>query len=371
MTANPLFSDDVARFLEILMAPETMPELKPTEWSAMLRFGRQTALSARLAVLAGQAGVTDRLPEKVQAHFEAALATWRDNDRMIRYETDVLAKVLRRMGVGFALLKGGAYVFADLPFAQGRLCSDIDILVARRDLAAAEAGVRKAGWVALEKDDYDDHYYRAWMHELPPLRHRDTNTIIDIHHTILPVTSRLKPDPALLLAEASRTDLAGVHVLAPCDMALHAAAHAFYDGDLDRRVRDLYDLHCLFAHFGADPKFWTRLANRARVLQLSRPLFYALRYCGALLGSAIPDSILLDLKSDAPSASALRLMDWAAPKALMPRHPDRKNRAASVAALLLFIRSHWLKMPPGLLFRHLVRKGGKRAGIGRRGGPTR
>ena len=38
---------------------------------------------------------------------------------------------------------------------------------------------------------------------------------------------------------------------------------------------------------------------------------------------------------------------------LIPTHPDKSNRAAAMAGWLLYLRSHWLRMPPLLLMRHL------------------
>ena len=39
---------------------------------------------------------------------------------------------------------------------------------------------------------YDDAYYRDHMHELPPLIHKERDRMIDVHHTILPLTARPK-----------------------------------------------------------------------------------------------------------------------------------------------------------------------------------
>ena len=46
----------------------------------------------------------------------------------------------------------------------------------------------------MKSDPYDDAYYRRWMHELPPLIHRERDRMIDVHHTILPLTARITPD---------------------------------------------------------------------------------------------------------------------------------------------------------------------------------
>jgi len=349
-------------FLDALMRPETMVSLTVRQWNTVLRFGRQTGLSARLACLARSSGIWEQIPEKARQHFESAEAISRDNHRMVRYDVGMIADALDHAKLPFALLKGAAYVWSDLDLARGRLCSDVDILVARPDLEAAEEAVKEAGWVPLKQDEYDDYYYRTWMHELPPLRHHNSNTIIDIHHTILPVTSRLHPDPALLLDEVIPAGEEGIHVLAPKDMVLHAAAHLFYDGDFDRRLRDLYDLDRMLVRFGGQPGFWDALVRRADVLNLTIPLFYTLRYCATLLGTPVPAEATASIGRGTPSYLSVLLMDHLVPRTIMPRNADYPSRVTSLTAFLLYLRSHWLKMPPLLLARHLLRKAFKRVG---------
>lgn len=46
-------------------------------------------------------------------------------------------------------------------------------------------------------------------------------------------------------------------------------------------------------------------------------------------------------------------MDRLIPLALFPEHPDFPRQHAARARLLIYIRSHWLRMPPLLLARHL------------------
>ena len=79
------------------------------------------------------------------------------------------------------------------------------------------------GWLRMKIDPYDDRYYRVWMHEIPPLRHRERKTEIDLHHTILPRTSRLKPDPC---AAACRGPAAGGPKAARARAVRHGAAFA-------------------------------------------------------------------------------------------------------------------------------------------------
>jgi hypothetical protein len=226
-------------------------------------------------------------------------------------------------------------------------------------LDRVETGLEDAGWRRIKLDSYDQRYYRTWMHELPPLCHGERGTIVDVHHTILPLTARLKPDPAKLWAEAKRLNGSRLLVLAPSDMVLHSAAHLFHDGDLYRSLRDLVDINGLLGGFGRQPGFWSDLVARARALDLGRPLFYALRYARCLLATAVPDEVMTAAVAHAPPRPVLSLMDRLAPRALIPR-PSEKIEDA-LGSWLLYMRSHWLRMPAWLLLPHLghqaVRRG--------------
>ena len=159
----------------------------------------------------------------------------------MRWELNRIERALKHLRFPILLLKGAAYVAAGLP-ARGRLVSDIDIMVPRQALDGAEAALEAAGWRPIKLDPYDQRYYRTWMHELPPLVHPERGTVVDLHHTILPPTSRLKPDPAKLWSAAQPLGTGPLHVLAPPDMVPHSAAHLFHDGDLRLSLRDLVDM---------------------------------------------------------------------------------------------------------------------------------
>ena len=252
------------------------------------------------------------------------------------------------------LLKGAAYAAAELPVAEGRLASDVDIMVPREALLDVERALLQAGWQPAKLEPYDQRYYRAWMHELPPLRHSERGTFVDVHHTILPPTARLKPDPDQLLSRARRLGRSRLHVLAPTDMVLHSAAHLFHDGDLNRSLRDLVDVCDLLGYFGVDRSFWHDLASRAATLDLGRPLFYALRYGRQLLSLDVPQDIEAAVAAFAPPIPILGIMDRLVPRTLVPR--ERQGPSDDAAAMLLYMRSHWLRMPPGLLVPHLTRQ---------------
>ncbi len=178
---------------------------------------------------------------------------------------------------------------AGLPAADGRVFSDVDILVPEQAIPAVESALMLHGWSAGHHGAYYQRYYRQWMHEIPPMRHARRRTVIDVHHAILPKTARIEVDSdrmreaAIAVAGDDR-----LRVLAPVDMVLHSATHLFHEGELDNGLRDLFDLDSLLRHFGAEAGFWETLVPRAVEVGLTRPLYYALRYASQMLSTPIP-----------------------------------------------------------------------------------
>jgi hypothetical protein len=255
------------------------------------------------------------------------------------------------------LLKGAAYVMANLPSACGRLFTDIDIMVPKDRLNEVEAALMLHGWAATHHDAYDQRYYRTWMHELPPMRHVRRSTVIDVHHAILPETASIHPDPEKLRAAAcALEEHEGLKVLAPADMVLHSAAHLFHDGELENGLRDLVDIDSLLRHFGSFPSFWPELVERAVELELTRPLFYALRYAANILHTPIPLDTMEAAEAGCPSWPTRVLMDSLFTRALMPVHASCSDAFTGGARWLLYVRANWLRMPPLLLARHLFHK---------------
>ena len=349
-----------ARATELLFTaiqyPAKAASLTEPDWDLLLRIARREGLLARIAIQLEQAGVSDRIPQQALDHMIAARANAANDARMIRWEVDRIQFAVRSIETPILLLKGAAYLLADLPLAQGRLVSDVDILVPADSLHKVEAALLAAGWAALKLDPYDQDYYRRWMHELPPLRHRTRGTVVDVHHRILPQTSRLKADPTLLWANASLIADRRLRVLSPEDMLLHCAIHLFHDGDLSRGLRDLVDLHDMFEHFGSELQFWPRLTARAERLGVVRPLYYALKYSEKLLATKIPEHVLTAADRTAPPWPIKQLMDQLVSRALTPEHPDHPTIVTALARWLLYVRSHYLRMPLQLLIPHLLRK---------------
>lgn len=368
--------DEGTQLLGLLRAlmhgPAALTRLTGAEWTALLGVARAERMLGILAALAQDTGLTSQLPARVQTVFaDAQIATARAHQRA-RWEAQAVAQALAGLGTPVVLLKGTAYVVAGLPCARGRDAGDVDILLPRSWLGAAEAALQASGWRLLAGDAYDEHYYRAWMHELPPMVHVERMTELDVHHTILPRTHRLTPDARALLAAAvpalppgaavdpGLAALSTLQVLSPADMVLHSAVHLFSDGDFDGALRNLWDIDQLLRHFSTQPDFWATLTGQASLHQLERPLGHAVLHCATLLGTPVPPDIHVWARKRQRWWLVSAVTRWAMARRFADAGRTPQSVSGRLARLLLLARSHWLKMPPLMLARHLWHKARKR-----------
>ncbi|MCC6512011.1 MAG: nucleotidyltransferase family protein [Pirellulaceae bacterium] len=327
------------------------------EWETLLGQARQARLLARVAAHYLDKGWLPAAPDGPRRHLEGALRLADRQQHEVRWELDCISRALSNFGGPVVLLKGAAYLMANLPPSRGRLFADIDLMVPREKIEPVEGSLLAAGWISDERDPYNQRYYREWMHEIPPLRHVQRNTYIDLHHTITPPTSRFHVSGDKLLARIkSLNGHADMYVLSPVDMVLHSAVHLFQEGDFGHGLRDLLDLNDLLQHFGLEPEFWGELLNRADDLGLQIPLFHALLHIRRLFGTVAPLDLVNRVWQFGPNSLSRALMAWLLGLALKPDHPSCNTRFTALARWLLYVRSHALRMPPNLLVSHLVRK---------------
>ncbi|RDE24784.1 hypothetical protein DV711_04155 [Motiliproteus coralliicola] len=336
----------------VLIDPNTAVELDAEQWDLLIQQGYCSGLLARIANVLDHTSAT--IPEPASIHLSSAKQKARAHADDVRIEIKAICKALKPAGITPVFLKGAAYIINADNAASGRYFSDVDIFIPKSLLATGEQFLKWQGWQPEALDEYDEHYYREWMHEIPALIHQTRGTALDVHHNLLPLIGRIRLDSRLL--KESLTD--GQLTLNPEDRLIHSATHLFCSGEFDSAFRDLSDLDLMIREFGRQGEsFWRKLVERTEQMGLGRLLFYALRYCRHYLDSPIPESISSRMENHSPNRLALRAMDWLFLRALPPHHSSSSPRFNNIACTLLLIRSHWLKMPLSTLLPHLFRKG--------------
>ncbi|GAB4264874.1 MAG: nucleotidyltransferase family protein [Methylomicrobium sp.] len=330
--------------------------LSSYEWELFIRQSRASGLLSRIAIVYKNETFIE-VPDYVEKHFDSAAKFWLSQKRIIDWELYLLKKIFDQAQIPVILLKGAAYIATGLKAGYGRICNDIDILVPEDRLPEIRELLKLNGWFDIKLSAYDQRYYNLWMHELPPLRHIKRGTTLDVHHNILPKTCALYPDANLFWLNASNLTESSFRVLSPQDMLIHSACHLFW-GEIENGIRDLNDMDLLIQEFSTNrANFFDELIARAYQIGLTQPLYYALRYAKILMHSPIPEGMISRLSPVGITGFCkMKVMDFLFLRALMPDHPSCSDRWTGLARWLLYIRSHWLRMPMHLLIPHLLRK---------------
>ncbi|OHD04910.1 MAG: hypothetical protein A3E77_12130 [Sphingopyxis sp. RIFCSPHIGHO2_12_FULL_65_19] len=333
-------------FVDLLAGRRDAAALASRDWDGVIGVARSEAMLATLAHRLERAA----LPAPVAALFADQRAAAKVAQAQALWEAEMARRALAPAGIEFVLLKGAAYAAAGMSCSEGRQIGDLDILVLASDIRRAENELLNAGWEWVKSDPYDDFYYREHMHELPPLIHKTRDRMIDVHHTILPRTHRITPDALLLMSEAVETS-SGFRVLNPAAMVCHCAAHMLADGDLQGGLRNLWDLHCLTVGFlKDDPDFYLTLIEEAHRHGLTNVVRRGLRLANSLYGTPLQPYVAPLMSSFEPE-----LADDFYIRRLLARD-DWGRVTRPLLEQAFYIRSHWLRMPPAMLAKHLWTK---------------
>lgn len=345
--------DPLRMLVEGLREPRRWEALGIAGWSTLVRTARQANLLGEVAEAAESAGIG--VPAAAHRHLLGVRRLAQRQRLSVRWEAHALHETLAPIGVPVLLLKGAAYVMSPAGLAAGRLFGDIDILVPRNALAAVESALALSGWVGAKTDAYDQHYYRRWMHELPPMVHVHRGTVLDVHHTILPPTSGRAPDPARIVERALAVPgLDTLRVPAPEDLVLHSLTHLVHEGEPGHGLRDLHDVAQLLARFAHEPGFWPTLLERTQGNDLAGPLALGLRLVQAVFGSGAPREVLAALQA---RAGRQWRAPWLLPLTLRALRPAAGGTLGDAAARgWIYARAHRLRMPLRLLLPHLAVK---------------
>ncbi len=321
----------------VLADPACIADLDSAGWNALIAAARAEQLIGSVAVR------TQGLPMPAAAArvLNDARRSAEQGRVAALWEAEAARRVLAALDVPVVLLKGTAYVAAGLDAGRGRAIGDLDILLPRAAIEAVEHALLAGGWEWVKPDPYDDAYYRRWMHELPPMIHRTRDRMIDVHHTILPLTARPRPDAAALIAAAVPLGN-GLSVLCPEDMVVHAAAHLFADGDMQGGLRNLWDIDRLVREF-AGGGYFDRLQQRSAMHGLAPAVSRALRLAARIYATPVEGA--------GPARSSDR---WFVRRLLARDGWGRSRHRGTEFAF--YVRSHLLRMPPAMLARHLWTK---------------
>lgn len=216
---------------------------------------------------------------------------------------DGLAKVLaalRRGDLPVIVLKGAH--LAELVYSSRALrpMSDVDLLVAEKDLTRVETVLLGMGYTPLEQArvvsrDNKHFGYRSAQGSL----------CVEVHWALATSTDPFEIDPAGHWQRARPAVIAGVEVavLGPEDLLLHLCLHAC-EHSFDMGLKSLCDIDRVLDRYEGDID-WGLLQGCSRQWRVSRCAYLTLRLARELLGTAVPAEPMQALEPNDRAASVV------------------------------------------------------------------
>jgi hypothetical protein len=340
-------------FIQLYKEPELALKLQIEQWQSLIFVLRHHQLLARYQFIFERAGIFAALPQYAKHHLTNAKILSEKQHQQVFFEANAIVNAFEFNSAHKIFLKGAAYTLSGQTAGVGRIYSDIDILVDKQNIEQIEKALVLSGWLSEEITKYDDHYYRNWSHEIPPLRHGGRGTVLDVHHNIIPVISGRAPDVSCFYQQVDITK-DGYSVFTPAAMTLHSIVHLFFNDDVKNGFRDLLDLDLLISS-NSSVEYWATLIQLAKETKFETELKLAIRYLRLLLQTSVPDNVLQHLAM--PNNLSVKILDFMYLKVLLPSHPLVNNPGYGIANFLVACRGHWQKMPIHILIYHLSVKG--------------
>lgn len=344
----------LSTFLGVLSRHKNINELAPEQLDALLRVAIATHMHGVVANITDNES-TLLLPPQLTRHFSSVGTFSFAQKIQVLATAKLLSEQLSLVNVPVLLLKGAAYIVANKKNAQGRLISDIDILVHQDALTDVENALQQHGWRAKPLNDYDEKYYREWSHELPPYVHNETGVTLDIHHNLIPATSGKTVNISKLHATKV---MVGNNLYIPNDayLILHSAIHLLLNDDIEKGLRDCFDLHSLMQEYLLTN---TIKSLRAVFIEANCDLEFS------LLMNLLNRIFINKYNHIMLSADSVKSLSWhnkilvnSLHKAIFPKTPYLlHNNKASLARQHVYLHGHLSKMPLPLFIKHICYKG--------------
>lgn len=340
--------------VNLFMRPSTLADLALPDRAKVIVVLRKQKVLAKLAHLIFANDIHDTLDVKTCRHLQNAIKIAEKQKEQVFLEAKEITAILSPVSEFVVFLKGAAYSLNDSLAGEGRIYSDIDILVNKQQLLDCEQALALYGWFGEDINDYDEKYYRKWAHEIPPLAHMNRGTIIDVHHNIIPIVSNDAPSVEALKNHIV-TNAQGIQTLSLPAQFVHSAVHLFRNEEYKTAFRDALDLYYMLTEIGIDQL--NSVTSVARELGFNYELGLAFKTLTRLFAMPIPEHEIESLMDR--SAVRIAFDDFVFERVLLPQHRFLTTKNTAICHFLATVRGHFIKMPMHLLLYHLFVKSGR------------
>lgn len=312
--------------------------------SALINEARQQSMLASLYHKCQALGLWHLVSVEAQRHLISG-KVYADKQHLTCFnELKELCPALQEFDADVLLVKGIAYKIRGLQMAQGRLFSDIDLLVSKANFPRCVDFLKSIGFLEAEQTDYDRQYYLNWSHQYPPLFHYLRGSSIDLHHAIIPVTAKTQIDVQDYILQAQDVGLHNVKLPSDSYLFIHAAVHLFLQEETHKLVKDLCELNELGRELLIDDTTRHALWQAAEKSNVSRVIYTAATVLQQLFQQTWSQQLLDVAPNHAqPRSFKLRWNRWVITKLIGDDSPFKRQ----FAYMSWYIRGHIHKM--GLL----------------------
>lgn len=337
--------------IDAFINPSLLLSLDNKSWNSLVFVLRKEKMLARFYKQIEHASLVEMIPDGAVRHFINAVLMSDKQNKMAVIEARALQSSLATTAEFLVFLKGAGYAIADHAASKGRLYSDIDLVVPKKNLSDVESTLTIFGWKGKELDDYDERYYREWSHEIPPLYHHTRGTVLDVHHNFIPPISGVDFDIQTFIRNHTKT-VGDLTVLTEPAMFYHSALHLLLNEDNTSAFRDLTDLYLIARDEPAT--IFENVMSIAKEFGFEKICLIAFFILARRFALALPADAehYLNQKLKGLSRLEAKLLE----AVTMPKHEYLSEGNLAAYQFFAEARAHWLKMPFKVLCFHMFAK---------------
>lgn len=270
-----------------------------TDWRGLAHLARRRSVSALLLWQLGQGQGHSQMrydvPREVMDGLREDLYTAVARGALADRQLAAVLGALSRAGVPAVVVKGAA-LGTYYPDPALRLYSDIDIMIGRERLEAAERALNDLGYRCLAS--------RGWwldrFHHLPPMASDSGAFLVELHWRLDYEEEKGRLPAEDLWARAVPWTVRGRPALRldTVDEALYVCRHAVVQHKVRGAFRALVDLARVVESWGEEE--WEELVQRSLDYRLERSVFLMLALTRELLDLEVPAAVMSALRPSGP-----------------------------------------------------------------------
>ncbi len=276
------------------ISSDRLTALTLTEWQALLLLAREQQVSALLAHRLKTRGLEVAAPPEIRRELQATYRRNAFRNLRLYSELNHIVTALHAADISVIALKGVYMASAVYENLALREVGDIDLLAPIGDLERATEILEAQGYTPTAPISVPAAM--TTLHHLPVFV-KPPAANVELHWNITPPNTNYSVAPAGLWERALPARIAGSDVLGLCpeDLLLHLCVHTSYQHLFEFGLRPSCDIAEVIRHFGAALN-WLQVVERARRWRWQDGVYGALLLAKDLLGAAVPDAVLRDLR---------------------------------------------------------------------------